>query len=517
MTSKDTPPRSNHIVFWGLTIHKTIFPLSLLFILAFVSASMIAPNWTATTLTQYRGWITANLDAFILIIMNLCVLMCFAIIILPWGKIRLGGKDAKPEYSKLAWFTMLFTAGTGVGLIFWGVAEPVAYYTDWYGTPLGVPPRTPEGANMAMATALFHWGLHPWSIYVIIGLSVGYFTYNRGRPEAMSSALEPLLGLKGSQGVPGQIIDIFAILLTTFALASSLGLGSLQAVAGSHYVFGLPLHFGMQVLFIALTTLVATLSVSLGIRKGIRILSTTNFTLAVILLVFVIFSTGLFRYVGQLLHNFTQYAYHFTALSSWINREDREWYQGWTVYYWVWWAVWAPLAGVFLAKVSKGRTLRQMVVASMIVPMLFSSLWLTGLGNGAIDQIREGVGPLVGGITSVDLSIFHFLSSLPFTALTGVLVMLLVMLFMVTSIDSGALVVDTLASGGNKSTLRRQKALWVFVIGLTSASVLYVGGNTALNAIQAVTIVMGLPLMLILLVLIAGFLKALYQDTRAPK
>ncbi len=498
----------------NMNVHMPIFPLSFAFILLFVVSGILAPAWTGAVLEGCKNWIITHMDWLVMGVMNLCVVLCVAIALLPIGKIRLGGRDAKPEFSTLAWFCMLFAAGMGVGLVFWGVGEPVAYYTQWYESPFNVAPRTPEAEKLAMAASLFHWGLHPWAIYLVVGLMVGYFAYNKNLPASVSSALAPLIGYRKMRGFSGQIIEVFAVIMTTFGLATSLGLGSLQSMAGMNHVLGLPNTFGMQLLFIVAVTALASLSVSLGMNAGVKMLSNINLALATALLAFVIVASGLGAFIGHFFRNLWAYAANLPALSNWVGRPDQAWLQGWTVYYWVWWAAWAPLAGVFIAKISKGRTLRQMVLVSMVMPMLFGALWMTAFGNGAIQQIAAGQGALVQGISSIDLSIFQYLASFPLSALTAIVVVVLLVIFMVTSVDSGALVVDTLAAGGDENTSRLQKVMWVVMIGLIAIALLYVGGDKALKAIQAGTIAMGFPFMIILLVLVAGFIKALIQDYR---
>jgi BCCT family betaine/carnitine transporter len=506
------PPVTN-IRIMGLTIHRVIFPVALLIILALVAAALVNPTAFRDSLEGLKGGILKNFDWFIMIVGNLAVLFCAGLALSPLGKIRLGGKDAKPEFGTLSWFTMMFAAGMGVGLLYWGVAEPVAQYTEWWKTPLNTAKLTPEGAHAAMGSTIFHWGFHPWAIYLTTAIVVGYFSYNKGLPFSLSSGLRPLIG-KAHQGMVGHAVDIFTVVLTVFGLATSLGLGAMQATAGITHVLGLPNSFGYQLIFLAVVTGMAAFSLLRGLDRGVKLLSNINMLLALGLLVLVMFGMGIATVLSGAVTTTLAYAEYFVPLSNWINRPDQDWLQGWTVFYWAWWCTWGPLVGVFVARVSKGRTLRQLVGVVMVAPTLASILWFTAFGGGGIEQVASGTGALAGGLKDVSLAIFQFLEVLPMPAITSMLVVLLLVIFMVTSVDSGTLVIDNLSAGGNPNTSAAQRVVWLVMVALVTLILFVIGGDTALKGIQAGAIAMGLPFMALMLMLMIGFVKSLMTEPR---
>jgi len=497
----------------GLNFHNSIFPYALGAILLLSIYAMAAPASAGKYLNLAKGWTIANFDAFYMIAGNLFVLFCVLLVLTPLGKVRIGGEAAKTEYGTLSYFSMLFAAGMGVGLLFWGVAEPVAYYTDWYKTPLNVAKLTPQAEHAAMGATMFHWGLHPWAFYSTVALVVGYFTYNKGLPMSMRSGLQPLIG-EAYRGWTGHVIDIFTLVLTAFGLSTSLGLGAMQATAGLHHVLGTPNNLGMQIGFIVVVACMAAYSVAAGMNAGVKLLSNINMTIALALLIFVIVGAGATSFFAGLGSTTADYAEYFLPLTNWIGRTDTDWFQGWTVFYWAWWASWAPFVGMFIARISKGRTIRQIVLMVMLAPTVVALLWMTAFGGSAIAQIEAGQGPLVNGIEDVTLTLFQFLEQLPGIGVTSLLVVGLLVIFMITSVDSGCLVVDTIGAGGVEDTPRPQKVLWVFITALICLTLFIVGGDDALKAVQAGAIALGLPFMLLMVVLMIGLAKALIQDRR---
>lgn len=497
----------------GFNVHRVIFPVSLMLVLALVIVALNDPAAFGQSLESTKGWILKNFASFIMIMGNLAVLFCAGIALSPLGKIRLGGKDAKPQYSTLSWFSMLFAAGMGVGLLYWGVAEPVAQYTAWWKTPLDVAANTPQAGHAAMGATLFHWGLHPWAIYLSSALVVGYFAYNKGMPFAFSSALQPLIG-KAYKGLPGQLVDVFTVVLSVFGLATSLGMSAMQSSAGISQVLGLPNSFTLQLLFILVASALAALSLWRGMDAGVKLLSNLNMLLALALFLLVVAGLGVTNFFSELMSSTVDYVQYFLPLSNWVDRTDTDWFHGWTVFYWAWWCTWGPLVGVFVARISRGRTLRQMVGVVMLVPTLVAIAWFTAFGAGAIEQIVSGQGPMTAGLTDVNLAIFQFLQMLPLPLLSTGLVVVLLIMFMVTSMDSGALVVDNLAAGGDPETSPIQKVIWVAMIALVTITLFVVGGDTALKGIQAGAVTLGLPFMVLMLLLMVSFLKALIKEPR---
>jgi BCCT family betaine/carnitine transporter len=498
----------------GLNFHRVIFPVSFSIVLLLVLLALSNPVVFGQTLESVKGWILKNCDWFIIIMGNLAVLFCAGLALSPLGKVRLGGRDAKPEFSTLSWFSMMFAAGMGVGLLYWGVAEPVAQYTAWWKTPLDVAANTPQAQHAAMGATLFHWGLHPWAIYLTSALVVGYFSYNKGLPLSLSSGLQPLIG-KAHKGLPGQLVDVFTVVLTIFGLATSLGLGAMQATAGISHVLGVPNNFTFQLLFIATVTGIAAISLWRGLDAGVKLLSNINMLLALGLFLLVVVGIGVLEFFFGALTAALDYGRFFLPLSNWVERPDQDWFQGWTVFYWAWWCTWGPLVGIFVARVSKGRTLRQMVGMVMLAPTLVAVLWFAAFGGGAIAQVVDGSGALAAGLTDVNMAIFQFLEVLPLGGLASLLVVALLVIFMVTSVDSGALVVDNLAAGGDPDTLPLQRVLWLVMIALVTVTLFVVGGDTALKGIQAGAVAMGLPFMVLMLLLMIGLVKGLIRDCRS--
>ena len=345
---------------FGLDILNPVFGTSALIILAFIIGTILFPAEAKSMLVGARGWSINNFDWLFMIAGNIFVVFCLALIVLPVGKIRLGGNNAKADHSTISWFSMLFAAGMGIGLMFWSVAEPVAYYTDWWGTPLNAAARTPAGEQAAMGATMFHWGLHPWAIYGVVALSLAFFTYNKGLPLTIRSAFYPLLGEK-VWGVLGHIIDVLAVIATIFGLATSLGLGSQQATSGLNFLFDIPNTLTTQIVVIIAVTGVAIISVARGLEGGVKLLSNVNMVIAAGLALFVLILGNTGAILGSVGTSLIGYVENIIPLSNWIGREDGPFLHGWTTFYWAWWIAVGPFMGIFIAKISKGRSLRQII------------------------------------------------------------------------------------------------------------------------------------------------------------
>ncbi|MGB8713708.1 MAG: BCCT family transporter, partial [Onishia taeanensis] len=487
MTHDDDPiltPGQDNKQILGLDFHNPVFPVSALAILAFILYALVYPDQSNSQMTAARGFAIEHFDWLFMISGNVFVILCLALIVLPLGRIRLGGPSARPEHSTISWFSMLFAAGMGIGLMFWSVAEPVAYYTDWYGTPLNAAPDTPEGASAAIGATMFHWGLHPWAIYAVVGLSLAFFAYNRGLPLTLRSAFTPLLG-QHVRGWVGHVIDIVAVLSTIFGLATSLGFGATQAAGGLNYLFDVPNTLGTQLAIIVGVTTVALYSVWRGIDGGVKLFSNINMVIALVLLLFVIFTGSTLLFVNGLWDTSVAYLTHILPLSNWIGREDQTWFHGWTVFYWAWWISWSPFVGMFIARVSRGRTVREFLMAVLLVPTLVTIVWMTAFGGNALAQSAGGVGELADGIGEVSLAMFQMLEHLPLTTLTSTMAIVLVLVFFITSSDSGSLVIDSITAGGKVDAPRSQRVFWATQEGVIAGILLYGGGDKALGALQA--------------------------------
>lgn len=506
----------DNVQFLGLDVLNPVFGTSAVLIFAFILGSILFPADASALLSGARNWSISNFDWFFMIAGNIFVLFCFVLIALPLGKIRLGGTEAKPEHSTISWFSMLFAAGMGIGLMFWSVAEPVAYYTGWYGTPFDVVKYTPEAKDLAMGATMFHWGLHPWAIYAVVGLSLAFFAYNKGLPLTIRSAFYPLFGEK-VWGAIGHVIDVIAVLATIFGLATSLGFGALQAAGGLHFLFDIPNTLTTQILVIVGVTAVAIISVARGLEGGVKLLSGVNMIIAAVLAIFVIVvgQTGaIFSAVGSY---FVSYVGNVIPLSNWIGREDETFYHGWTVFYWAWWISWSPFVGMFIARVSRGRTVREFVVAVLLVPTAVSLLWMSVFGGSALEQAEMGVGALANGISDSSLAMFQMFANLPLTSVTSFVAIVLVLIFFVTSADSGSLVIDGITAGGKTDAPMIQRVFWATLVGLIAIALLLGGGSEALGAIQATAITIGLPFTLLMLIMCIGLWKGLHSDMHLYK
>ena len=498
---------------WGMDIHRPVFWITTALVLVFVLGTLIAPETAKVAFDRAKGWSIGHFDWLFMVGGNVFVLFCVMLIILPLGKIRIGGSSARPEFSTFSWFGMLFAAGMGIGLMFWSVAEPTAYYTSWYGTPLNAPPRTPTGAETALGATMFHWGLHPWAIYAVVGLSLAFFTYNKGLPLTIRSGFFPLLKDR-SWGWFGHVVDIVAVLATIFGLATSLGFGAQQAAGGLEFLFGIDGGMTTQVTIIAGVTLAATVSVMRGLNGGVKILSNINMVLAAMLLIFVIVAGPTIVILSSIGTTAVAYAETIIPLSNWIDRDDEKFFHGWTVFYWAWWISWSPFVGMFIARISKGRTVREFLIAVLIVPTLVTLLWMASFGGAALEQAQNGVGALATGIGEVSLAMFQMLQNLPVAQISSFVTIVLVLVFFITSSDSGSLVVDSITAGGKLSAPLPQRVFWASVEGLIAAALLFGGGGDALGALQAAAITVGLPFTLVLMAMCVSLYMGLNHEWR---
>ncbi|WP_105189803.1 BCCT family transporter [Pseudoalteromonas sp. T1lg48] len=500
---------------WGFDVHNPVFGISAGLIIIFLVAILVTdPAIAKKTLDGIKWDIIGNFDVLFMWAANLFVLFCLALIVSPYGKIRLGGESATPSHSRISWLAMLFAAGMGIGLMFWGVAEPVAYYTGWYETPLGVEANTPEAAKTAMGATMFHWGLHPWAIYAVVALSLAFFAYNKGLPLSIRSIFYPILGDR-AWGWPGHIIDILAVLATLFGLATSLGLGAQQASAGFNHVFGTDGGVGLQIGVIIGVTLLAIISVIRGIEGGVKVLSNVNMVLAFALLLFVAL-VGFAAALGNLPNTLLGYIENIIPLSNPHGREDEAWMHGWTVFYWAWWISWSPFVGMFIARVSKGRTIREFLIAVLLIPTLVTALWMSIYGGIAIDQVASGLGSLgEKGLTEVPLAMFQMFEQLPMTKVLSFIAIVLVLVFFITSSDSGSLVIDSITAGGKVDAPVPQRVFWASIEGAIAAALLWIGGKEAMEALQAGAVSTGLPFTIVLLLMCVSLILGLRTEPRS--
>ncbi|MBL1415654.1 MAG: BCCT family transporter, partial [Moritella sp.] len=493
-------------------VHNPVFGISASLIgLFLVAILLVEPETSKSFLDGIKWWIIGAFDGLFMWSANIFVIFCLGLIVSPYGKIRLGGDDAKPDYSSMSWIAMLFAAGMGIGLMFWGVAEPVAYYTGWYETPLNVTANTPEAAKLALGATMFHWGLHPWAIYGVVALSLAFFAYNKGLPLSMRSVFYPILGDR-TWGWAGHIVDILAVLATLFGLATSLGLGAQQAASGFHHIFGIENGLFLQITIIIVVTLLAVVSVVRGIDGGVKVISNINMLLALVLLIFVILVTFAVS-MGTVPTTIMSYIENIIPLSNPIGREDQAWMHGWTVFYWAWWISWSPFVGMFIARISRGRTIREFITAVLLVPTGVTVLWMSVFGGVAIDQVANNVGTLGSeGLTDVPLAMFQMFDSLPMGEVLSMLAIILVLVFFITSSDSGSLVIDSITAGGKVDAPIPQRVFWALIEGAIAAALLWVGGTQAIEALQAGAISTALPFTIILLVMCVSLIMGLRTE-----
>ncbi|WP_048307947.1 BCCT family transporter [Halomonas sp. PR-M31] len=497
-----------------LDLHGKVFMVSSLLVLFFVVITLVLPDQMGTAFNGARTWLTGNLSWVFLFAANVFVLLTVVLIFTPLGKVRLGGPDSKPDFSYAGWFAMLFAAGMGIGLMFYGVAEPLTHFNTALegsaGAPLSGAQGDQQGAiSLGMAATIFHWGLHPWATYAVVALALALFSYNKGLPLTMRSIFYPILGER-IWGWPGHVIDILAVFATLFGLATSLGLGAAQASAGLHYLFDTPNNNLTMVVLIIGITLVALGSVVAGVDKGVQRLSQVNMGLAFLLLLFVIVVGPTLMIATGFFENLLSYLKDLPALSNPFGREDSDFVGGWTAFYWAWWISWSPFVGMFIARVSRGRTVREFLIAVLLVPMLVSVLWMTAFGGTAIEQYTSGFEGVADA--AVELQLFEMLGQLPLSAITSFVGIVLVMVFFITSSDSGSLVIDSITSGGKVDAPKSQRIFWALIEGAIAIALLLGGG---LEALQAAVLTTGLPFALILLVGCYAIVKGLMSEPRS--
>ncbi|MEH6596899.1 MAG: choline BCCT transporter BetT [Colwellia polaris] len=485
-------------------LNKKVFVSASAIIIALLLFAAALPNQAQSLFTIVQSSIIDNGSWFYVLTVAFIFFFVIFLGFSRYGDIRLGPDHATPDYSMLTWLSMLFAAGMGIGLMFFGVAEPLMHYLS--------PPTADKGSVAAVQEAMkmtfFHWGLHAWAIYAIVALVLAYFSYRHSLPLTLRSALYPLIGDKIYQW-PGHMVDVFAVVSTVFGVATSLGLGASQVNAGFNYLFGIDVSVTNQILIMTGVIGLAVISVTTGLDKGIKILSETNMILAVILLIFIFvlgptvfllqaYLQNIGDYLADIVHNtFNLFAYKKT-----------DWIGGWTIFYWGWWLAWAPFVGLFIARISRGRTIKEFIIGVMLIPTCFTLFWMTIFGNSAIDLVHnQGVAEL-GEMVSKDSSValFVFLENFPISTLLSFFSVLMIVIFFVTSCDSGAMVVDMLCSHGSNNTPLWQRVYWAIGIGLVAGILLLAGG---LNALQTMTIASALPFALVLLLAIVGLIKAL--------
>ena len=497
---------------FGFRVQPTVFFLSSALILSFIAATSLFPGPIGEFFTANQDFVAANFGWFYVLVVTAFLGFVVWLGFSSYGAIRLGEDDEEPEFSRLGWFAMLFSAGMGIGLLYNGVAEPLSHFLS----PPLAESGTLEAAEEAMLFTFYHWGFHPWAIYSVVGLSVAYFGFRRKMPVTLRSAFYPLFGER-INGPIGHAIDIFAVIGTLFGVAASLAIGALQISAGLNTVFGLENGTWLHLVVIATVTATAIASVIAGLDGGIRRLSQANLVLSFSLLLFLFVMGSTAFMLDSFVENSGKYIEILANVGFWTDPYDQSggWQASWTLAYWGWWLAWAPFVGMFIARVSRGRTIREFVLAVLIVPTVVSFFWFSIAGDSAIRLVREGNERLPEVLNSeggLDVIFFTFLENFPFASVTSVLLIVAVFVFFVTSSDSGSLVIDMITSGGHTDPPVGQRIFWATVEGLAGAVLLLAGG---LEAVRSAVAAAGLPVAVLLVMMCVGLTKALREERHA--
>ena len=492
----DREPGDNNIVKWGFDLHPQVTFWSAGLVVALLVVTLAFREPMEAFFVDLRDGISASFGWFYILGANIYVLAGLFFAFSRFGKIRLGGPQARPEFSSGAWYAMLLSAGMGIGLMFWSVAEPIFHLTS-PAPVFNVEAGSALAASAALATTFYHWGIHPWGIYALVSLALAFFAFNRGLPLTFRSVFYPLLGER-IYGPWGNVIDVLTVLATLFGLASSLGFGVGQAAAGLNFLFGWPQDTWFQVVLIAVITGMATMSVVAGLDGGVKRLSQLNIYLAAGFLIFIVVVGPTLYLLSVFIQSTGFYFQVLPELSFWNEAFGESGWQGtWTVFYWGWWISWSPFVGMFIARISKGRTVRELILGVVFMPSLLSFMWMAVFGGAAINLQLNGIVDLATAVNeNVATALFVMLEGFPLTEVTSIVGVLLVVSFFVTSSDSGSLVVDHLTSGGKLDSPKPQRVFWAVMEGAIAAVLLLGGG---LNALQAMAIASGLPFAIILL------------------
>ena len=510
--SQGHQPGENNWTGFGFDLHPQVSLVAGGLVILFIVLTLTLREQSALFFQNLLDGIGNNFGWFYILAANFFVITMVLIAVSDYGKIRIGGPDALPEFSTFSWYAMLISAGMGIGLMFWSVAEPVFHYI----TPspmFAVEAQTAQSAQVELGLTYYHWGIHPWGIYALVGLSLAFFAYNRGLPLTIRSIFYPLLGEK-IHGFWGNVIDILSVLATLFGLATSLGLGIKQVSSGLNYLFGFPMSTEYEVLLIAVITFFAVLSIITGLDKGVKMLSMANMVAAGVFMLFLLI-VGPTVYI---LKAFTQdigfYIQNLPQLSFWVETfygaEGSNWQNSWTIFYWGWWISWSPFVGMFIARISKGRTVREFILGVMVFPTLLSFLWMSTFGGTAVWLELTKAADIGAAVKSnVSTALFVMLEQFPLKSLTSFMGIILVTIFFITSSDSGSLVVDHLTSGGKLDSPVPQRIFWGAMEGVCAASLLMGGG---LVALQSASIATGLPFTIVLLIMCYSLYRGLQEE-----
>ncbi|HSQ87777.1 glycine betaine uptake BCCT transporter [Romboutsia sp.] len=484
-----------------------VFYTAVILIGLFVLWGLISPTSLAQVATLALQFTTSKFGWMILIITFLVLVFMMLLAFSKYGRIKLGKEDDKPEFNNITWFGMLFSAGMGIGLVFWGVAEPLDHYIY---PPAGIEALTPKAANAAITFSFFHWGLHAWAIYCLVGLTIAYFRFRKNKKLLVSETLSPIIG-SNPNSAKAKCIDILAIIATSFGVATSLGLGAMQINGGLNSIFGIEVNYFNQLIIITIATILFLLSASTGLEKGIKILSNINVAIAVFLLVFVLIAGPTATIFEIFTNNLGNYLQNIVSMSLRLTPfRDSKWISDWTLFYWAWWIAWSPFVGVFIARVSKGRTIREFIIGVLLVPSLFSCIWFSVFGGTALNlEMNTGVRLLEALNTDMTSTLFITLNSLPLGGIMSIIATVLIMTFFVSSADSATFVLGMFSSKGSMTPSTKVKLIWGILQALIAVALLLSGG---LEGLQTMSIVTALPFSIILVLMMISFVIELRKE-----
>ena len=496
---------------WGLLVMKkvsTVFYISVAILAVLVLIGVTMPEALENVTGTMQGFITNAFGWYYLIVVSFFVLVCLYLLISPVGRIKLGKQDDKPEFSRPTWLAMLFSAGVGIGLIFYGTAEPIGHYA--ISSPTGEI-GTDQGIKDAMRFTYFHWGIHAWAIYGIVGMSLAYFTFRKGELALISSTLKPIIGNLANTGV-GKAIDVIAVIATVIGVATTLGFGAVQINGGLSFLFDVPSTLISQFFIILVVTVLFMISALTGLGKGIKILSNTNMVLAFILFLFILivgptlFSLNLFTdTIGSYLQSFLKMSFRIAPL----NEENRNWINAWTIFYWAWWIAWSPFVGIFIARVSKGRTIREFVAFVLLVPSIIGFLWFATFGGTAMYLEHNGIAMISD--LAIEESLFGVLENFPMATVSSILAIIVIGTFFITSADSGTFVLGMMTTNGSQDPGNMVKVIWGIILTVTALVLLYSGG---LQALQNTMIIAALPFSAIMAIMTISLIKSLSIEAK---
>ena len=490
---------------------SNVFYITIGLIIVTVGYGALAPEHFATVTTNVKNFVASSFGWYYMLLMSFMLALSFFFIVSPYGKIRLGKDTDRPQFSTVTWVAMLFSAGMGIGLVFYGAAEPLSHFAI---SPASEDPNTDAAFKESLRQSFFHWGIHIWAMYGVTALSLAFFQFRKGEPGLISTTLKPIFGEK-MVGPWGTLVDVLAVFATAFGVATSLGFGAVQINAGLNYLFGVEINIFSQFVIIAVVTVLFVASAWSGLSKGIKYLSNTNLVLALALLGFIVVLGPTLLIFNMFTDSFGGYFSHLIQMSfgtAPLDSTDRKWLDDWTIFYWAWWISWAPFVSMFIARVSKGRTIREFMIGVLAAPTLLVTFWFSAFGTTAIDIQKKGLVDLT--IPSTELTIFEMFNVMPMSFIISVFAILLIVSFFVTSADSATFVLGMQSTNGSLTPPNNVKLIWGVIQSTIALILLSVNGLTAL---QNTIIIAALPFSFVMLLMVVALLKALKAELKLMK